>query len=527
MNMTKIVGSHNLKAGVFIEYTTRPAARSTVFNGAFNFDRNTANPLDANHPYANAHPRIGQRYSEATGHPDANSQFTNVEWFVQDSWRIKRNVTIDAGVRFYHIGPSQSMGDQLAVFLPERFDPAQAPLLIQPVSTPSGRRGLNPITGEILPAVKIGTYVPGSGNPSNGVQLYDEGILDTPPIQVAPRIGVVLGRDRRRPHRDSWRLRRVPRSLQRRHRAAARRTAAAGQHADRQLHDDPELPSTPLSLSPATARTLYSDYNPQYTYNYSVGMQRDLGYQFVADLAYVGSKGRRLLQTRNINAVPYGTNFLPSSIDPTTGQPLPANFLRPYRGYGDILVSEFAGFSDYDALQTGLTAATRRGCVSAWRTRWPLPRTSAARPARPTRRSTRSSTCATATIATSAAGTTSPSTTRTTFPARRLGQRHRQGAPRRLADLRGHQRAQRRDARHRLQHRGRERPHGRRRRRRRLAGRHHLRPEPVARRSLARCGPSPPSASRRRQQPPIASAPRPTTRSSVPAISTGTSRSPR
>jgi len=58
-----------------------------------------------------------------------------------------------------------------------------------------------------------------------------------------------------------------------------------------------------------------------------------------------------MLQTRNINAVPYGTNFLPSSIDPTTGGALPNVFLRPYSGYTDILVSEFAGFSNYDALQ--------------------------------------------------------------------------------------------------------------------------------------------------------------------------------
>ena len=61
--------------------------------------------------------------------------------------------------------------------------------------------------------------------------------------------------------------------------------------------------------------------------------------------------------------MPYGDNFLPSSIDPTTGQPLPANFLRPYRGYGDILVSEFAGFSDYDALQTSLTRRYTQGAA--------------------------------------------------------------------------------------------------------------------------------------------------------------------
>ena len=122
-----------------------------------------------------------------------------------------------------------------------------------------------------------------------------------------------------------------------------------------------ELLSTPLSLSPATARSINPDYKPQHTYNYSMGVQRDLGWKLLADVAYVGSKGRRLLQTRNINAVPYGTNFLPSSIDPTTGGALPAAFLRPYRGYGDILLSEFAGFSDYDALQTAINRRYSRG----------------------------------------------------------------------------------------------------------------------------------------------------------------------
>ncbi len=59
-------------------------------------------------------------------------------------------------------------------------------------------------------------------------------------------------------------------------------------------------------------------------------MQRDLGWKLVGDFAYVGSKGRRLLQTHNLNAVPYGTNFLPSSIDPTTGGAAAERFLRPY-----------------------------------------------------------------------------------------------------------------------------------------------------------------------------------------------------
>jgi hypothetical protein len=360
-NLTKIAGRHNLKAGLFWEYTTRPAARSSQFNGTYNFDRNTANPLDTNHPYANAVLGSVNAYSEATSHPDAHAKFMNVEWFIQDSWRARKNLTIDAGIRFYRIGPTQSTGDQLAVFQPDQFDPAQAPLLIQPISTPQGRRGYNPLTGEILPAVKIGTFVPGSGNQSNGVQVFSESVLNTPAIQVAPRVGF------------SWDV------------TSDGRTAVRGgfglfpdrfnddiilQHVELPpLVNTPtanyatirELLSTPLSLSPATARVLDTEYKPQYIYNYSIGVQRDLGWKMVGDVAYVGSKGRQMLQTRNLNAVPYGTNFLPSSIDPTTGGPLPANFLRPYRGYGDILFSEFAGFSDFDSLQMSFNRRYSRG----------------------------------------------------------------------------------------------------------------------------------------------------------------------
>jgi hypothetical protein len=369
-NLTKVAGAHTVKAGLFYEYTTRPAARSSQFNGTLNFNRDTNNPLDASHPFANALLGSIQSYSEASAHPDANAQFTNVEWFAQDNWRVGRRLTVDAGVRFYRVGPTKSRGDNLAVFMPDRYDPARAPALIQPISTPQGRRGVNPLTGEILPAVRIGTFAPNSGDRSNGVQVFEEGVLDTPAIQIAPRVGFswdVTG-DGRTAVRGGWGL--FPDRfnddiiLQLVELPPLVETPTANFTTIR------DLLSTPLSLSPATARSLNQRYEPQYIYNYSVGIQRDLGWNVVADVAYVGSRGRRLLQTRNINAVPYGTRFLPSSIDPTTGGALPDVFLRPYGGFLDILVSEFAGFSDYHALQTQVnrryTAGLQFGGAYTW-----------------------------------------------------------------------------------------------------------------------------------------------------------------
>src|SRR5690606_21067020 len=54
VNLTHLRGSHNLKTGIFIERTARPASRASSYNGIYNFNGNRSNPLDTNFGYANA-----------------------------------------------------------------------------------------------------------------------------------------------------------------------------------------------------------------------------------------------------------------------------------------------------------------------------------------------------------------------------------------------------------------------------------------------------------------------------------------
>ena len=64
------------------------------------------------------------------------------------------------------------------------------------------------------------------------------------------------------------------------------------------------------------------------------------------------------------NDLPYGTNFIdvhPENIDPRTGGVLPANFLRPYRGYGAIGVRQNTGDTDYNSLQVQLNRRYIKG----------------------------------------------------------------------------------------------------------------------------------------------------------------------
>ena len=65
------------------------------------------------------------------------------------------------------------------------------------------------------------------------------------------------------------------------------------------------------NLSPSTTAGLSLPGKVPTVFTYSFGIQRDLGFKTVLDIAYVATLGRHLLQERNINTLPYGAHFLP------------------------------------------------------------------------------------------------------------------------------------------------------------------------------------------------------------------------
>ncbi len=359
-NLSKIWGGHNVKAGFYLEYTTRNAARASAFNGTFNFDRNTNNPLDTGNPFANALIGSVNSYTEANGKLNGHARYKNIEWFAQDNWKVNKRLTLDYGLRFYHIQPTISAGDNLAYFDPTLYDASKQPALMTPyclTANPcsgNNRVARNPVTGQTLPSVKIGTFAAGSGTPFQGMRVVEENVLSGPRLNIGPRFGFaydVFGDGK----------------------TAIR--GGAGVFYDRfnddqvlQLVEAPpnvitatanfttikDLLATPLSVSPANVFGIQRDYDSPAVYNFSLGVQRDIGFKTVVDVAYVGSLARHLMQRRNINSVPYGGRFLASSIDQTVSggaTPLPDNFIRPYKGHGDINYIEFASNSNYHALQ--------------------------------------------------------------------------------------------------------------------------------------------------------------------------------
>lgn len=96
-------------------------------------------------------------------------------------------------------------------------------------------------------------------------------------------------------------------------------------------------------------------------YNYSLGVQRDLGHATMIDVSYVGNFARHLEQSVNVNEVPYGAHFLPQNISPVTGTALPDDFYRPYPGYESISTIVNGGISNYNSLRIAVNRRVSNG----------------------------------------------------------------------------------------------------------------------------------------------------------------------
>jgi hypothetical protein len=359
-SLTKIRGPHNIKIGIFVEHAARPVQRRSAYNGMLSFAADGSHPLNTNMGFANALLGTVASYQKADKRPVGHSRFVITEFYAQDNWRVRRRLTLDAGVRFHSMTPTRSHGDQVAQFEPDLFAVAEAPLLFQPVSTRDGRRARNPLTGEEdLPAHFVGKLVPGSGNNVNGMQVYEGTPHQRSPFKVAPRVGF------------AWDV------------TGDGRSAVRGgfgvfydRYADNDILELTELPPLvrtytvnyttmkdlvdiqPTDTTSAARRI--EEFVPPVVYNWSLGAQREVGWNVVGDLAYVGNAARHQVMSRELNGRPYGYTYQASNLDRTNliggvVQPLADDFLRPYRGYSSITQREFTGYADYHSLQVLVT----------------------------------------------------------------------------------------------------------------------------------------------------------------------------
>ena len=129
--------------------------------------------------------------SSSRAHHTSRARYTfdNREFYVQDNWKANSKLTLDYGIRFVHATPllrQPDAGRQLpAGAVLARAAPAVYVFgCANGVSpcTGTNRQAMNPLTGQFLgpnTTAAVGTLVPGTGHPRNGLFAAGQGIAKT------------------------------------------------------------------------------------------------------------------------------------------------------------------------------------------------------------------------------------------------------------------------------------------------------------------------------------------------------------
>jgi hypothetical protein len=395
-SLTKIKGRHTLKTGAYLNHSFK--AQNAGFNASFagnvDFGNNSNNGLDSGFGFSNAALGVFNSYSQASKYIEGSMLYNQLEFYIQDNWKVSNRLTLDYGMRFVHQQPQYDQFNQMSNFFPEKFLAANAQVLYvagcsNGAVTCSGniRNAKNPITGAIIPGgnaansqVLIGTPVPGIGSATNGIVQAGNGIVKTnyiwPKVVYAPRFGFAYDVNGKA---DIVIRGGVGQFYDRPDGNTVFTSPANPPIATTQNLVQGQLQSLGIGngLSPLPVASLNTfEYNAKIpsTFLWNIGVQKSLPWQMVLDVSYVGNHAYNRLgsqqggTTQQINQVPLGQAYLPQYQDPTLGpasvpgaSAYTTNLLRPYQGLGSISQNTTEFYDTYHSIQVSLNRRFRNG----------------------------------------------------------------------------------------------------------------------------------------------------------------------
>jgi len=355
-NVTWVKGRHTFKAGTFIEYSGEDNFDQSILNqnGQFEFTDDRAGGTGL--AIANAALGLFTTYGEIGQRARTDWRALAIDVFLQDSWKPSTGVTVEGGVRWSYWPPWHALLNNAASFDRRFYDPAIAV-------------AVDPRTGFIVPNSGDrynGIVLPGEGFPAEALTSID--VAQDPAIRALFR-GVPRGFSET--HADVFEPR-LGLAWQWNDRTVLR-TSGGIFHTRTMLNDStllggnaPFQPQVQVrnGIADDPGGAVVSDralvmtaqdpiFKHPTAYMWAVGVQRELAFGFVADVAYVGRRGRYLQRERNVNQLAPGTVYANPGVHPDA--------LRPFQGFGVIRLSENAGKSRYDGLQVSLDRRYRHG----------------------------------------------------------------------------------------------------------------------------------------------------------------------
>ena len=328
-NFTFQRADHTYKVGGLVTFEQKNEGANNVTQGSFTFGQGGGRTPFQNFLTGNRDGLCGTAcsYFEDEINITNNLRWNRYEMFVQDSWKMRSNVTLDYGVRYALYPQITDKNDVLVTFDPAAYDPAQAPTFATATGATIIRNTGNPLNGLL---------VAGQGSP------FGRGIYETDKGNIQPRVGV------------SWDPRSNGQTIVR---------SAFGIYYDQPLvgiFEQNAFTSPPFSnratiqnaslsnpgsgITPTTTgvRAIQAtdpNFKTPRFFQWNVGMQRQVYRRGSIDVSYVGSHGDRMIQPVDIN--------YPQPEDVLRVGSASVNTVRPYKGYGTITMRQTTARSNY------------------------------------------------------------------------------------------------------------------------------------------------------------------------------------
>jgi hypothetical protein len=349
-DVTKVLGNHVIKFGLFADLNENGQEGTWQENPAFNFGASNENPNNSNSGIGNTllgnYTTVTQSNIFAYGH----FHFFQYEGYAQDTWKATPRLTLDYGLRYEFIGPTYTVSPYHAYyFSPSHYNPTDAVA----INTASNVPGLPPTQGSIIP---------GSGNPYNGMVQdgtpgFPKGGLNYRWNNFGPRLGFaydVFG-DGKTALRGGFGIfyERYEQNVFNFSSVSNPPTVYTPTIYGGNIGNlsSALVNGAPLTPSSGVLGTDQAGQIPT-TYGYNLGLQRELPYNLVFDISYVGNTSRHQMYNQQLEQLPLGTttntNIL-STVNNVT------NAILPYKGYSSIYFNRFGASSAYNALQVKMS----------------------------------------------------------------------------------------------------------------------------------------------------------------------------
>ena len=327
-NFTYQRGRHVYKAGILMAFEQKNENAGNETQGRFAFGQGGGRTAFQNFLTGNRDGLCGNACTYTESEIDITNQlrFNRYEMFVQDTWRIRPNVTLDYGVRYALYPQIIDKNNVLTNFVPALYDPAAAPTFAN-------------AAGSLL--------VRGTGDPLNGIIVagqnspFGRGIYETDKNNFQPRAGI------------SWDPFGQGTTIIRGGYGLYYDQPLVGIFEQNAFVNPPFANSVTLlnasladpgaGVAPGTVgvRNLIASSVPfetPRTHQWNIGLQRQLYRRGFIDLSYVGSRGDNLIQPVDINQPQ------PADVVANGGA---LNRARPYLGYGVITMRQTTARSRY------------------------------------------------------------------------------------------------------------------------------------------------------------------------------------